>query len=134
MKSLKNGSSIFLLGVLLVTLLDSLGAIASRNFDFKYSNLATVSTLLYLLIAFLIAKKTDIKTGVIFSGLLGLFDATIGWKISMILKANIGNLKTEINFVVWIIMAMLMTVFASIIGLIGSWTATRIYKIKSTNL
>ena len=66
MKRLKNGSSIFLLVVLLVTLLDSLGAIASRTFDFKYSNLSTVSTLLYLLIAFLITKKTDIKTGVIF--------------------------------------------------------------------
>ena len=134
MKNLKNGSSIFLLGVLLVTLLDSLGAIASRNFDFKYSNLSTVSSLLYLLIAFLIAKKTDIKTGVIFSGLLGLFDATIGWKISMLLKANIGNSKTEINILVWIIMAILMTVFASVIGFIGAWAATRIYKIKSINL
>lgn len=133
MKSLKNGSSIFLLGVLLVTLLDSLGAIASRNFDFKYSNLSTVSTLLYLLIAFLITKKTDIKTGVIFSGLLGLFDATIGWKISMLLKANVGNLKTEINIGVWMIMAILMALFASIIGLIGAWAATKIYKIKSTN-
>lgn len=133
MKSLKNGSSIFLLGVLLVTLLDSLGAIASRTFDFKYSNLSTVSTLLYLLIAFLITKKTDIKTGVIFSGLLGLFDATIGWKISMLLKANVGNLKTEINIGVWMIMAILMALFASIIGLIGAWAATKIYKIKSTN-
>ena len=132
MKSLKNGSSIFLLGVLLVTLLDSLGAIASRTFDFKYSNLSTVSTLLYLLIAFLITKKTDIKTGVIFSGLLGLFDATIGWKISMLLKANVGNLKTEINIVVWMIMAILMALFASIIGLIGAWIATLIYKMEST--
>ena len=61
MKSLKNGFSIFLLGVLLITLLDSLGAIASRNYDFKYSNLSIVSTLFYLLIAFIITKKANKK-------------------------------------------------------------------------
>lgn len=130
MSNFKKGFLIFLVGVLLVTLLDSLGAIASRNLDFKYSNLAAVSTLLYLIIAFLITKNTDKKTGVFFAGLLGLFDATIGWKISMLLKANVGNSKTEISSVVWIIMAIFMTIFASIIGLIGAWAATLIYKVK----
>ncbi len=131
MRNLKNGFSIFLLGLLLVTLLDSLGSIASRELNFKYSNLSTISTIFYLLIAILITKKTDKKTGVIFTGLLGLFDATIGWKISMLLKANIGNLKADVNLAVWIIMAILMTVFASIIGLIGAWVATIVYKIKN---
>lgn len=131
MRNLKNGFSIFLLGLILVTLLDSLGSIASRELNFKYSNLSTISTIFYLLIAILITKKTDKKTGVIFTGLLGLFDATIGWKISMLLKPNIGNLKADVNLTVWIIMAILMTVFASIIGLIGAWVATIAYKIKS---
>lgn len=48
----------------------------------------------------------------------------------MLLKANVGNSKTEISSVVWIIMAIFMTIFASIIGLIGAWAATLIYKVK----
>jgi len=125
---MKNKLSIFLVGILAVTLLDSLGAIASRQLNFNYSLLSVVSFIVYVGFAFFLARQTDKKTTIILTGLLGLLDATIGWKLSELLGANTGETKIEITTTILITTAIFMTLFASLLGLLGWWFSKKLSK------
>lgn len=125
---MKKTLSIFLVGILAVTLLDSLGAIASRQLSFNYSLLSIVSFVVYVGFAFFLARQSDKKTTIILTGLLGLFDATIGWKLSELLGANTGENKIEITTTILITTAIFMTLFASLLGLLGWWLSKKISK------
>lgn len=125
---MKKTLSIFLVDILAVTLLDSLGAIASRQLSFNYSLLSIVSFVVYVGFAFFLARQSDKKTTIILTGLLGLFDATIGWKLSELLGANTGENKIEITTTILITTAIFMTLFASLLGLLGWWLSKKISK------
>jgi len=120
---------IFFVGILAVTLLDSLGAIASKQLNFNYSFLSVISFVVYVGFAFLLARQSDKKTTIILTGLLGLFDATVGWKLSKILGANTRENNIEITTTIIIITAIFMTLFASLLGLVGWWLSKKISKI-----
>lgn len=122
---MKKTLSIFLIGILAVTLLDSIGAIASRQLSFNYSLLSVVSFIIYVGFAFFLARQSDKKTTIILTGLLGLFDATIGWKLSELLGANTGENKIEITTTILITTAIFMTLFASLLGLLGWWLSKK---------
>jgi len=119
---------IFFVGILAVTLLDSLGAIASKQLNFNYSFLTVISFVVYVGFAFLLARQSDKKTTIILTGLLGLFDATVGWKLSKILGANTRENNIEITTTIIIITAIFMTLFASLLGLLGWWLSKKISK------
>jgi len=119
---------IFFVGILAVTLIDSLGAIASKQLNFNYSFLSVISFVVYVGFAFLLARQSDKKTTIILTGLLGLFDATVGWKLSEILGANTGENNIEITTTIMIITAIFMTLFASLLGLLGWWLSKKISK------
>lgn len=64
---------------------------------------------------------------------MGLFDSTIGWLISILLKANTGNIDIQpysVNF--FLMMVISMIIIASIMGLIGGGIAL-LTKKKSVN-
>lgn len=127
---MKKALPTLLIGVVAVTLLDSLGAIASRQMAFNYSYLSVISFIIYVAIAFFIARRTDKKTAIIYVGLLGLYDATIGWKLSMLLQENTGNMTVEITSTVLITTAIFMTLFAALLGLLGWWLSTKFSQTK----
>ncbi|MCU0393889.1 MAG: hypothetical protein MUE81_22490 [Thermoflexibacter sp.] len=125
---MKKPLSIFLVGISAVTLLDSLGAIASRQLNFNYSLLSFVSFIFYVGFAFFLTRQADKKTTIVLTGLLGLFDATIGWKLSELLGANTAENKIEITTTILITTAIFMTIFASLLGLLGWWLSKKISK------
>jgi len=125
---MKKPLSIFLAGILAVTLLDSLGAMASRQLSFNYSLLSVVSFIVYIGFAFLLTKQADKKTTIILTGLLGLFDSTIGWNLSELLGANTGENNIEITTTILITTAIFMTLFASLLGLLGWWLSKKFSK------
>src|SRR5690606_27766354 len=110
------------------TLLDSLGAIASRQLNFNYSLLSVVSFFVYVGFAFFLARQADKKTTIILTGFLGLFDTTIGWKLSEMLGANTGESNIEITATIMITTAIFMTLFASLLGLLGWWLSKKFSK------
>jgi len=126
---MKKPLHIFFVGILAVTLLDSLGAIASKQLNFNYSFLSLISFVVYVGFAFLLARQSDKKTTIILTGLLGLFDATVGWKLSKILGANTRENNIEITTTIIIITAIFMTLFASLLGLLGWWLSKKISNI-----
>lgn len=117
---------IILIGFLLILLLDTIGSIISRQMNFEYGYLLPFSLIIYIAIPFIIAKRADRKIAVILGGLLGLFDATIGWKLSMLLHANTGSNKLNLTPAVFITTIIFVTLSGTLLGLLGSWIALKL--------
>ncbi|HEY2583686.1 MAG TPA: hypothetical protein VGI43_17885 [Mucilaginibacter sp.] len=105
---------------LIVLVLDVISSIASRRFNFNYARLAPLSFIIYATVGFLGTREADQIAGIVLSALVGFFDATIGWKTSIVLKANTGNLNNNPSISRWVSTAVFVTLFAAICGLIGS--------------
>lgn len=124
---------ITLMGFVLITLLDIVGSIASRQMNFNYSDLLPIPFLIYIAIPFLIVKRGNKRTAIISGGFLGLFDATIGQKLSILLQANTGDF--DINSItpsVFIVTAMMMSVVGCLCGLFGYWLSIKFSGNKTT--
>lgn len=74
------------------------------------------------------AKKIGLKTGVLTAAAVGFFDSTVGWEISMFLKANTGNFKNDPTIPIWIITIIFVTGLAAVCGLIGGAIAKYLTK------
>lgn len=114
------------IGILAILFIDTVGSITSNKLNFSYSYLSPISFLIYTSIAFWVTRKINRKAGITIAALLGLIDATIGWKISMALGANIENATIEITLMTWVFTALFATGIAALFGLIGAWLATKI--------
>ena len=116
-----------LLGCALITLIDIVGSIASKQVNFNYSNLSPISFIIYTVISFLIAKRSDRKSAIVSGGFLGLFDATVGLKLSMALQANTGDFDmSSITLPVYLGTVIFMILIGSLFGLLGYWLSTKI--------
>lgn len=85
-----------------------------------YGRLAPLSFIIYGAIGLVGAHEIGQVTGIILAAAVGFFDATIGWKTSMILKANTGNLDNDPSLSKWVSTAFFVTFLAAICGLVGS--------------
>ncbi len=115
---MKKEYKITLIGCLIILVLDFIGSIASKQLNFNYSYLSIFSFLVYIIIAYKIAKITELKITTLLTGGLGVFDGTIGFIVSQILNANTGSVKIELSLSNIIITAIFMFFLTSIIGII----------------
>ncbi|AKQ45847.1 hypothetical protein TH63_09645 [Rufibacter radiotolerans] len=115
---MRNEYKALLIGFLAVVVLDTVGSIASNQFDFNYNLLWPGSYLIYGAVSFQVTKRSQLKKGILFSVITGLFDATIGLTISTYLQANIG-LEHEMTTGYWVIAVLVNSVFVAIVGLIA---------------
>jgi hypothetical protein len=121
------------IGILAIFLFDIIGSVSSRWIAFNYEYLTPLSFLIYCTISFLATRKINLKTGVWYNVLMGLFDSTIGWLTSILLKANTGDTDIQpysVNF--FLMMVISMIIIASIMGVIGGGIAL-LTKKKSVN-
>jgi len=82
----------FLTGLICITLIDTVGAVASRKLNFKYTYLSIVSFIVYIGIGYLISKQYGLTIALIVNAILGLYDSTVGMSLSIRAKANTGNI------------------------------------------
>jgi|GEM_PF-2649681 len=83
----------FLIGLTCITLIATLGAVASRKFNFKYTYLGMLSFAIYIVIGYLLSGcHFELITVLAMCALLGLYDSTIGLKLSIRFKANSENI------------------------------------------
>ncbi|MBK8520505.1 MAG: hypothetical protein WAT20_06420 [Ferruginibacter sp.] len=97
MTNLAHTSLITLAGIAAVTLIDTLGAIASRKLNFNYGWLIILSLLVYTFTAYFISAKSDLSLAFLANCIIGLYDATVGWKLSLALNAKTGMTAEEIE-------------------------------------
>jgi len=119
---------ILLAGIIIIAAFDAAGSIASRQFNFNYALLTLGSFIIYGAFAFIATAKKDLITGVATATAIGLFDATIGWRLSVILHANTGDLNNTPTAEVWIGTAMFVIISAAIVGLLAGLIARAVFK------
>lgn len=131
---MKKAFPIILIGFVLITVLDILSSIASRQMNFNYSSLSPISFVIYTIIPFLIAKRSNRKAVIISGALLALFDATIGLRLSIMFQANTGSVDMNTYTpAVLIAMAIVMLAVGSLCGLLGYWLSTKFKKNKTAS-
>lgn len=80
--------------MLFLTILCSVGSVASRKLQFNFVYLSILSYLIYIFLGYLISAKTNLSTALLASLVVGFYDATVCWKLCIKLNANMG-LETE---------------------------------------
>ncbi len=78
-------------GIVAILLFDAIGAIVSRKLDINYTQLSLISIFLYMLIGYFAALYLDTMAAVTITGLVGLLDTLVGWRIVKKLGANLGG-------------------------------------------
>lgn len=108
-------------GLTAVTFIDTVGAIASRKFQFKYVYLAPLSLTIYLVLGYLVAKHYGLYFGLVSSAIVGIYDGTVGWNLSQRLEANHGLSPEEIDKITLPSRIISMMGIATTLGSIGSF-------------
>lgn len=119
---------VLIISLIAVVLLDTFGSILSRRFEFSYGRLAIISFLIYTVAGFVGARVGGQQSGIIVAACTGFFDATIGLKISIALRANVKNsliIASEPSK--WIIACVFVTTAAAILGFVGSELAVMLH-------
>lgn len=109
----------FVFGLIAITLIDTLGAIESRKQGFKYSRLSYVSFCVYILVAVLVSRKYNISIMLYTNAILGLYDGTIGFWLSIYLKANNGMTEEQAKEMLGVKSAIMMIIISTICGIVG---------------
>ncbi|HVY74631.1 MAG TPA: hypothetical protein VG890_07360 [Puia sp.] len=109
----------FLIGLGLTTLLDSLGAILSNKLNIRYTLLIPFCVAIYIFTGFLLGRHNSYLTTCLFSGLLGLFDSTIGLRLSIHFKANMGMSKEKLSQLESLGTSIYMIIFGWLFGSLG---------------
>jgi hypothetical protein len=111
-----NALAYLTVGLVVITLIDTLGAIASRKLNFNYAYLTIPSFVVYTGIGYLTSEQYGLSMAMLVNGLLGLYDGTIGFRLSIINKANTGldteKSKEDLDGKTALVMIFLSFVFA----------------------
>lgn len=78
-------------GILSITIIDTLGSIASRTLKFKYIWLMPLSIIVYITIGYYGSLYLPTSNVVIAGVLTGIYDGTVGLWLSLTLRANISE-------------------------------------------
>jgi hypothetical protein len=111
-------------GLLAITFLDVIGAVASRKFKFLYTYLTVLSLMVYTALGYFVASNYNAGAAIMSACLVGIYDATAGWNICTRLNANFGLSDEQIEQVTMPRRITTMLIMASAFGYIGSLIAT----------
>jgi len=91
---INEGLCMLLCGILAITTIDVAGSITSRKWNYNYVYLTPISFLVYTSLGYFGYKYSgNLTWTMIVTAIVGIYDGTIGWKISTVLNANFGKFK-----------------------------------------
>lgn len=109
----------FVIGFVCITIIDTIGAIASRKLNFKYVYLSIFSFATYIMVSYQVSKEYGLMTALFANGILGLYDGTIGFWFSIVLKAHHGQSIEQLSEMLGVKSAITMILLAGIFPVIG---------------
>ena len=124
---MKKHHQLLLIAITAILLFDIIGSKTSYQFNFPYAYFAPISLIISTTTSFFITKAATRKAGIRAAMVLGLFDATIGFKISRLLKANNGGVGDDMNLVVALMIVIMMLLIGFLLGLLGAWLSEKFY-------
>lgn len=116
---MKQEYKLLFIAFLTILFVDALGSLASRQLNFNYAYIEPISFFVYCALGFTVTKRANLLIGTLLTGMLGFFDATAGWKISMIFNANVGKLNNNPNLQQWVATIIAVTIYGLIVGLVS---------------
>ena len=105
---------VIIIGCVIISIFDAIGAIVSRLLKFNYAWLTFGSIIILGFIAIYIKNYDGLIIGVLSSSFVGAFDAFFGMKIAKYFKANIKN--TDIDLTPNSSLLFFMSIFGGLIG------------------
>jgi hypothetical protein len=117
---------LFASGLLAVTTIDVLGSLSSRRMNYKYVYLTPISFLVYFCIGYQGHSIATLTWTLIIACLTGIYDGTIGWKLSIILKANFADKEEYTKSLSLSSRISGMIVVSGVFGFLGFMTAGHI--------
>ena len=125
MTTLTHTLLVTLIGIASVTLIDSIGSIASRRLQFNYGWLTILSLSVYTCTGYFIGEESNLNLVFAANCIIGFYDATIGWKLSIILRANTGMTDEEKAVLNLKARLFIMFIIAFLFGYIGFLLSTK---------
>ncbi len=110
---------VILLGLLGITIIDTVGAVASRKLNFRYMWLSVLSFAVYIFIGYTVSSQGGLLLAVIVNFLLGFYDATVGNQLAIALKANYMLKEEEKKYLSNHYSILSMMLFAPLMAFIG---------------
>jgi hypothetical protein len=106
-------------GFLAVTTIDMLGSIASRKLNFNYAYLTPLSFLVYFSLGYRGHFLSSLPWTLIIACLTGVYDATVGWRLSIILRANFADKEEYSKTLRLSTRLATMLVLSGVLGFLG---------------
>ena len=103
-----------LLGIGLVSVIATVGAVASRKFGFKYAYLTTLSFAVYIFMSLYLLKRYSLVDALVINSIVGLYDGTISLWLCIRFKANI-NPEVEEGILEMSFLTAIFSILASIL-------------------
>jgi len=126
MTNLINSFAGLCIGILLITFIDVVGSVLSRRAHFKYIYLFPIAVLAYIFVGFYFANKVSLATCILVSCLVGIFDASAGWKLAIAFKANFKMSKEDMEKATLSSRIITMIIFSAACGYIGYFLGSHI--------
>lgn len=114
-----NSVLLFAIPLLAVTLIDTIGAVASRRLQFNYAYLSILTLAVYAMLGYYGAGAATNKMVLLASVIVGAYDATVGFKLSKICKANFGRFEKDTKKVGYGYALVTMIIIAPLFSGIG---------------
>lgn len=88
--------SILAISLSLIIALTILGALASNKWQFSFSYISFISVVIYLATSYWATSLLTPMAGITILGLIGLFEATAGFKLALKFKANLEDVEGDL--------------------------------------
>ena len=111
----------FIISLILITLISTLGAIASRKLKFNYMWLGLLSLALYVFNGYYLSREYSLSMALLVNGLLGFYDGTVSMRLCLIFKARTGLEEEDMKSMISGKTGLTMTTMAFVFTLIGYW-------------
>jgi hypothetical protein len=110
-------------GLFAVTLIDVLGSITSRKWNYNYAYLTPLSFIVYTMIGYYVSQTTSLNWALIIGSLVGIYDGTIGWRLAIIFNANMGEQKEAALKMDTQTRILFMIIISTLFGFLGALLA-----------
>jgi hypothetical protein len=124
--NLMNIIILFASGLLAVTTIDVLGSVSSRRMNYRYVYLTPISFLVYFCMGYQGHFIATLPWILVIVCLTGIYDGTIGWRLSIILNANFADKEEYTKNLTLSSRISGMIVMSGIFGFLGFMTAGHI--------
>jgi uncharacterized protein YqgC (DUF456 family) len=110
---------IFFSGLAGITLIDTAGALTARILQVKYAWFSIFSFLIYTVTGYYFSRRYGVSIALYMNGLLGLFDGTIGFWLSIKIDGDHGLVPEAARKMLGPRTATMLVAVALVSGMIG---------------